>query len=62
MRKLSVKDIVLKAAEVRNDKWGQMIIDRIQYVSDLVAVDAKYHNACMKNLYNVPSSTGLKRG
>ncbi|KMQ95976.1 hypothetical protein RF55_3771 [Lasius niger] len=60
MRKLSVKDTVLKAAEARNDKWGQMIIDRIQHVSDLVAVDAKY-NACMKNLYNVPSSTGLKR-
>lgn len=58
VRKFSVKDIILKAC---NDEWDQMIIDRIVHVSYLVAVDAKYHNACMKNLYYVPSP-GLKRG
>lgn len=61
--KLSVKDTVLKAVETRNNKCGQMIIDRIQHVSDFVAVDAKYHNVHrVKNLYNISSLTGFKRG
>ena len=56
-----MKETILAVAKNRNDEWGQIIIERIQHVADLVAVDAKYHNTCMKKFYSSPSSR-KKRG
>ncbi|KMQ88812.1 hypothetical protein RF55_11637 [Lasius niger] len=56
-----MKNSILELAVIRNDEWGRKVIDRIQHVFDLVAVDAKYHNLCMKKFYSPPSS-GKKRG
>lgn len=40
---------------------GENIIERIHYVSVLVAVEARYHNSCMKKLY-CSTASGRKRG
>lgn len=43
VQKLSMKNIILELAVIRNDKWDRKVIDRIQHVFYLVAVNAKYH-------------------
>lgn len=42
------------------NEWSRTVVERIQHVADLVAVDAKYHNTCMQIIYSMPSS-GQKR-
>lgn len=61
VEKLGVKDTILKAAEKLCDAWGRQIIERIQHVTDLVAVKRRYHLSCQKRLYNRVLS-GQKKG
>lgn len=61
VEKLDVKETILKAAEKRGDEWGQQIIQRIQHVTDLVAVEGRYHKLCQKRLYS-RVKTEHKRG
>ncbi|GBM16779.1 hypothetical protein AVEN_9372-1 [Araneus ventricosus] len=57
----SVRDFFFKAAETRDDDWGEKIITRIKD-QDLTAKDASYHLFCQRELYRLLSETGGKRG
>ncbi|KAK0177019.1 hypothetical protein PV328_001110 [Microctonus aethiopoides] len=37
-------DTVLKTADVRDDKYGKSVMERINFEYDLVSVEAKYHD------------------
>ncbi|CAH0555189.1 unnamed protein product [Brassicogethes aeneus] len=53
---LEFKDKVVKRAEERSDTLGGLVIDRVSYLHDLIAVEAKYHTVCYSNfLKPVPS-------
>ena len=44
----SLKDVILKACDMRNDDWAQQVRIRVEgAVSDLHAADAQYHKDCM---------------
>lgn len=44
----SLKDVILKACDARNDEWAQQVRIRVEgAVSDLHAADAQYHKDCM---------------
>lgn len=62
VKKNSVKDIVLTAIRNCNNEWGRTILQRIEYIPDLVAVNAKYHNGCMKQLYSSQVAQKRPRG
>lgn len=63
MHKLSMKDSISQIARARKDDWGREILERLEQVNDLVAVDAQYHNSCMKKLYQAtPTGQMKKRG
>lgn len=51
VRKLAVRENVLKLVKNRSDDFGRSVIQRIEPVTDLVAADAQYHVLCMKTLY-----------
>ncbi|KAK0160201.1 hypothetical protein PV328_007629 [Microctonus aethiopoides] len=42
-------DTVLKTADVRDDKYGRSVMERINFEYDLVSVEAKYHGKCFSN-------------
>lgn len=56
---------ILVAAEKRGDALGQKLHDRISQLAlmntDLVAVNAEYHEQCLKNFYHLPRG-GMKPG
>ena len=44
----TLKDVILKACDMRNDEWAQKVRIRVEgAVSDLHAADAQYHKDCM---------------
>ena len=44
----TLKDVILKACDARNDEWAQQVLIRVEgAVSDLHAADAQYHKDCM---------------
>lgn len=61
VRKLSMKNSITELARARNDDWGRAIVERLENVNDLVAVDAQYHNSCMKKLYQAPHIENEKK-
>lgn len=60
VRKLAMKENLIKLAEDRKDEWGKTVLNRLQHISDLVAADAKYHNSCMKKFRILPAGTDKK--
>lgn len=62
VRSFSFKNQVIECAKKRNDDWGKKVLDRVQTVIDLVAVEARYHNLCCTNFYKPPSSASGKPG
>lgn len=41
------KEYIIKKAELRNDRLGKIVKDRINSETDLIAADAKYHGTCL---------------
>ncbi|KAK0160419.1 hypothetical protein PV328_007830 [Microctonus aethiopoides] len=46
---LAFENTVLKAADALDDKYGRSVMERINFVYDLVSVEAKYHGKCFSN-------------
>lgn len=55
---LSFKETVIKTAELRCDKLGKIVRERVNFEHDLVAAEARYHRSCLVsfNKYNPTSS------
>jgi len=53
---LHFKNCLLETARARDDKWGGEVIFRIDNVSDLVAVEGRYHGACGKLFFKRTST------
>jgi hypothetical protein len=55
VRTLDFHKVLMSAANVRNDSWGEEVILRLAGVNDLVAEEGVYHNDCrlkfIKSLY-----------
>jgi len=45
------QDTIIKQALLRHDKWGEIVIARVESVPDLVAADAKYHQSCGRDIF-----------
>lgn len=58
---LQIKGSILQAAEKRGDKWAGEVKQRLEDISDLVAVEAIYHERCYINFFKKPT-TGGKSG
>lgn len=43
---ITSRDTIIKAAQERNDEWGNAVKKRVENVIDLVAADAVYHQKC----------------
>ncbi|CAG9814961.1 unnamed protein product [Phaedon cochleariae] len=60
-----VANTILAYAQKRGDEWGQKIEDRVSQLNnlntDLVAVNAEYHQKCLQTFYQLPSRV-QKRG
>lgn len=56
---------IIEKARMRGDEWGKKIEERISQLlnlnTDLVAVNAEYHQKCLKSFYHPPKSA-QKRG
>lgn len=61
IRKLSMRNSVSQLAQARNDDWGLAIVERLEHTYDLVAAGTRYHNSCMKKLYQTPTTTEIKK-
>ena len=61
VRTLKMIENVLTRAQNRHDDWGRAICERIGNIHDLVAVEARYHNNCLKKLFG-PLPAEKKRG
>lgn len=48
---MAMRDNILRQCELRNDNWGNDVRSRICNVLDLVAIRARYHNACYKDFF-----------
>lgn len=59
--KLSMKDSISQIASARGDDWGRAIVEHLEQVSDLVAVDVQYDKSCMKKLYQAPQTGEIKK-
>ncbi|KAK0071874.1 hypothetical protein PV326_000716, partial [Microctonus aethiopoides] len=46
---LAFEGSVLKTADARDDKYGRIVMERINFEYDLVSVEAKYHGTCFSN-------------
>lgn len=59
-------DSILTVATSRNDEWGRKLEERIMQVknlgTDLVAVNAEYHQKCCKLFFSTQRNSGQKRG
>lgn len=53
-----VKGSILQAAEKRGDKWAREVNQRLEGISDLVAVEAVYHERCYINFFKKPTTRG----
>lgn len=54
----SINDSLKKICETRGDDWSQQVLGRINYINDLHAADAFYHQICSVNFRtgkNMPS-------
>lgn len=52
---LQVRGSIIQAAERRGDKWAQEVLLRLKGISDLVAVEAIYHERCSVNFVKKPN-------
>ena len=51
MRKLDVRENILRIAKECNDEYSKAIIERVEPIPDLVAANGQYHFLCMKNFH-----------
>ncbi|KAG5885486.1 hypothetical protein JTB14_017209 [Gonioctena quinquepunctata] len=51
VEKMTVNKTILQAAERRGDDWDMKIEERLTEDTDLVALNARYHLFCQRQLY-----------
>lgn len=61
-----VASTILSYARLRGDEWGQKIEDRMSMLdnmdTDLIAVNAEYHQKCIHNFYRIPARVHKRPG
>lgn len=62
VEKMTLNKTILQAAEKRGDEWGMKIKERLTEDTDLVALDARYHLFCQRQLYRPVTTPGGSRG
>ena len=60
VRKLQVRDKIIKLCQKRNDKQSEEIHKKLLSIHDLVAAESRYHNKCKQEFYSgSPASNEL---